>query len=75
MPASGTTARTTFLSNGKSPNGKTSIIGNMKMRWYQHREHGGSFMISPKKSAPSVDVLAMTHAPKTSIQTGASSAC
>ena len=32
MPTRGTTARTTFLSRGKSPNGKISMRGNMKMR-------------------------------------------
>ena len=39
----------------------------MKMRWYQHSTQGGSCMISLKKSAPSVDVLAITQQAKTSI--------
>ena len=40
----------------------------MKMRWYQQRTQGGSSMISLKKSAPSVDAVAMTQAAKTSAQ-------
>jgi hypothetical protein len=40
----------------------------MKMRWYQQRTQGGSSMISLKKSAPSVDMLATTQHPKTSNQ-------
>ena len=40
----------------------------MKMRWYQQRTQGGSSMISLKKSAPSVDMLAISQHPKTSNQ-------
>lgn len=40
----------------------------MKMRWYQHSEQVGSFMISPKNKAPSVDALAISHATKMIVQ-------
>jgi hypothetical protein len=37
------------------------------MRWYQHNAHGGSCMTSLKNSAPSVDAVAISQQPKTSI--------
>jgi len=39
----------------------------MKMRWYQQRTQGGSFMTSLRNSAPSVGTLATSQAPKISV--------
>src|SRR3972149_5711965 len=44
----------------------------MKMRWYQHSTQGGNCMTSPKNSAPSVETLATSQAPKISVHAGVS---
>src|SRR5687768_2262286 len=39
-----------------------TVSGNRQIRWYQHREHGGSFITSPKNRLPSEATTAIVHA-------------
>jgi hypothetical protein len=40
----------------------------MKIRWYQHSEHGGSSMTSLKNKLPRVAAVAMNQAPNSPFQ-------
>jgi hypothetical protein len=39
-----------------------TVSGNRQIRWYQHKEHGGSFITSPKNRLPSEATSARVHA-------------
>lgn len=45
----------TFLSFVRNPTAKIKTSGNIKMRWYQQRSQGGSFIKKEKKKLPAAE--------------------